>query len=329
MGGAADRPQEVAVRDPARCPGVVSIQQLVLQHSNHALHLRRLFIYQLVNVYVATLSSTVWGSLYDAINSPETLISLIASTLPSSSVFFINVIITQIFIAIPVRLLRWIQLIWWVILRLFNKESNLTARQLFEGPLAPLATDYELLVPYILFVLCALLLYWVIAPFLPLFATVFFICQYFAFKYQALFVFEPQFETGGSFFYPIFRFSMACLIISSILNIAYVIIKDGNVQGPLMVPIPFIIYYVWDRIERNYRSVSETVAYSRAIDVDNRIRDTSLESAFDPNFFCQPALKSSSALEPFVYRKDSLPLVDGNGEVNPIYWEESELFGLQ
>lgn len=283
-------------------------------------------MYQLVNVYTATLSSTVWGSLYDAINSPEKLVSLIASTLPSSSVFFINVIIVQIFVAIPVRLLRWIQLIWWVFLRMFTPETKMTARQLFEGPLAPLPTDYELIVPYILFVLCALVLYWVIAPFLPLFATLFFVCQYFAFKYQALYVFEPPFETGGQFFYPIFRFSMLCLIISSVLNITYVIIKDGHVQGPLMFPIPLAIYYSWDRMDKAYRSISETVAYSRAIDVDNRIRNVSLEDSFDPIFFCQPALKSVAALEPYSYRRDSVPLIDTDGQISQVYWEESQLF---
>jgi hypothetical protein len=285
------------------------------------------FIYQLVNVYTVTLSGSAWDAILNSNGNASEALTAIAATLPAAHVFFINVIATQIFIAIPVRVLRWMELVHWVYLRVTTAEEELTARQLFRGPLTPLMPDYDVLVPYILFVVCALLLYWVIAPFLLPFATLFFVVQYYSFKYQAIYEFESPFETGGTFFFSIFKFTMACLLTSSVLNIAFVFIKDGSVQGTLMLPLPLIIYYVWERLDLSYRAISETVAFSRAVDIDNHLPELALQGIFDSKFFRQPALQKTEAMKPYPHRKErGVPLVNAHEQVDVSYWADTDLF---
>ena len=237
-------------------------------------------------------------------------------------------IIVQTFIVIPVRLLRWIELIMWVWLRLTTSEAAITARQMFAGPLAPLCPDYNLLVPAVSFVLTIVAIYWVIAPIIVPFAALFFVGFYFMLKYQAIYVFESPFDTGGRFFYPMYRFAMASLLTSSVLNITFVFLKDGFIQAPLMLPLPFIVYFAWDRIDLSYRYVSEQVAFSRAVDVDNTNRDVTLEQTFDPKYFSQPVFKVAPVAEPYPHRKGNppIPLVTKDGQVTPMYWEDALFF---
>lgn len=281
-----------------------------------------------MNVYTGALSTSAFLALYETTDLPS-FFYFIASTLPASSVFFINVIVTQLLIVLPARILRWIQLIQWVSTRL-SPAAFVTARQVFQGPLAPAVPDYDQLIPVALFVLCASVVYWVIAPILLPFAALFFIVQYLVFKHQALYVNEAPFETGGSFFYPMFTFSMASLLTSSLLNIAFIAVKHGAVQAPLMLPLPVIILIGWERIELKYKLSSEYLAFSRAVDVDNKPRIVALENAFDSNYFCQPVLRQAPVAEPYTHRKGAprVPLIDSLGQVSGEYWEDSDLFNL-
>ena len=255
--------------------------------------------------------------------NPKQVIILIAASLPSSTVFFINVIITQLCIIIPLRLLRWINLIQWLWVRYFTSEPRITARTLFTGPLAPSSPDYDLLIPSILFVLLVVVIYWVIAPIVLPFASLFFIALYFMYKYQSIFVFERRFDTGGIFFYSMYKFAMTSLFLASILNIAYVFIKNGNIRGPLLMPLPFIIVYFWRRTESSFKYLSEQVAFSRAVKVDERVNTLQLQISFTARYFCQPELRHT-AVGAYPHRKGypATPLINPDGSISKEYWED-------
>ena len=276
-------------------------------------------------MYTVTLSGSVFTALNDIIESPRRAVTLLALSLPSTTVFFINVILTQSLISIPARLLRPGALAQWLFMCIFCGEARLTIRSIFEGPLSPSSPEYDLMIPGVLFVLCVVMLFWVIAPSVLPFATLFFILQYFSFKYQSIYEYDPSFETGGKIFIPLFRFSMICLLASSILNITFVSIKNGTVQGPLLIPLPFIIYLSWMSTERSYSCLATSVAFATAVDMD--VNHGACLNSFDPNYFLQKPCKATASAEPYPHRKNFAPLFESGGRIiNSQYWNDRDQF---
>ena len=304
---------------------MVIASKFALLHLSCSRLLFRIFIYQIVNVYTMALSGSVFTALNDIIDSPRQAVSLLALSLPSTTVFFINVILTQSLISVPVRLLRAGALVQWLYMCAVCREARLTVRSLFEGPLYPSSPEYDLMIPGVLFVFCVVMLFWVIAPSVLPFANLFFFIQYVSFKYQSIYEYEQAFETGGKIFVPLFRFSMICLLASSILNITFVSIKNGTVQGPLLIPLPFIICLSWMSTERSFSCLSTSLAFSTAVDMDSN-HATGL-SGFDPNYYLQLSCRTVPSAEPYPHRKHLAPLFDSNGRIiNLQYWNDRKEF---
>lgn len=130
--------------------------------------------------------------------------------------------------------------------------------------------------PYLLYVLCVVQLYWVISPVLTFFATGFFFTSYTAYKYMFAFVTIRAYESGGLFFYGLYRYSMTGLLAANVLFITYMGIKQGAVQAPLLAPLPFIILYCWRYTEKKYKVMSQTIPYDTAVrDDDDRVNNNS------------------------------------------------------
>ena len=141
-------------------------------------------------------------------------------------------------------------------------------------------------------------------------------------KHQFLFVYVPVFETGGRFWYGLYGFSMKGLLVSSITMVGYIAVKEGVKQAPFVFPIPFVILYVWRKTEGKYERVSKDLAYSRAVQADTD--GANHVSSFTPTLYMQPALLATDNLSPCPYRIGGLPLFNGKGELNEVYYTLSE-----
>lgn len=142
------------------------------------------FLYQVINIFVLVLSGSVFTSIANIIASPTSAVTLLGAALPTVSVFFINFMITQLLSGIPSLLLRLSPLATFKLYKMLFKESQLTQRMLFEGPLADSSVSYGTVLPAMLYVLTLAVVYWVIAPILSAIAAVFFVLTYLAYKYQ-------------------------------------------------------------------------------------------------------------------------------------------------
>ena len=116
-----------------------------------------------------------------------------------------------------------------------------------------------------LYVLCIVLLCWVIAPMVLLLATCLFWSWYFTWKYEFVFIITRTFESGGMFWYRIYRYSMTGLMAGTITFMAYMGIKEGISQGPLLLPLPFIIFICWRHTEKRFRNASMNLAFGTAL----------------------------------------------------------------
>lgn len=294
-----------------------------------------MYAYQIANVFVTTLSGSVFDSLVDIIDNPTSIVSLLGTSLPGGSVFFGNFTLSAAIIGGATELLQIGPLVVYLIYTKFFKESSLTRRQLLNGPLMDQFLNYGEYLPAVLFILFILQIYWIISPLTTLFAAIYFITKYFILKYQLLYVYTPKFEMGGIFWFGLFRYAMLGLFLSSITMLGYTALKEGQGQVAILFPLPWYIYWKWGTMNREYEKEAKDIPYICAVRVDTEraekkrrydlLAAATAAGAGDANeiegsdYYKQPALCSPIEALPQPYRLNSKPLFDASGALNEEY----------
>jgi hypothetical protein len=276
-------------------------------------------------VYLTLLAGSAFSSVSDIIDNPGGTLNYISAALPSTSVFFMNYCIIQLLVSLPLLSLQLNQLIYYLIYRILYKEKTLTRRSIVETILSPVTLEYGTTLPDSLFILSIGLLYWVIAPIVLMITCLIFGGTYVLFKYQYLYILVRKYESGGQYWYGLYKYAMLALFWSTITMIAYLSIKEAIIQGPLLVPLPIIIIFVWKFTETQFKKLSQNIPYSVATKVDFiQQRETSQEySSFNVNYLKQPSLTAPKYVRPYPYRLNNQRLIDEHGLINPIYWNDN------
>lgn len=282
----------------------------------------RYFMYQIANVYLTLLAGSAFSSISDVASDPESILNYISAALPTTSVFFINFIITQLFAGVPLIFLRIFPFIYYSVIRYGAPEKFLTKRIIMEGPLVDSPVEYGTTLPDALYVLCICLLYWVISPLILLIATLYFGGNYLAWKYQYLYVIVRNYESGGQYWYGLYNYSMLGLLASSITALAYMGLKKAVTQGPLMFPLPFVVIFFWRYTEQRFKALSENVPFSTAAHYDFDPDHSNIPNAFTEDYLKQPSLVEEKIVYPCPYRIHKTPLINEDGLVNEVYLHE-------
>jgi hypothetical protein len=284
-------------------------------------------MYQIANVYLTLLAGSAFTSVSDAIDNPASILNYISAALPTTSVFFINFALTQLLISIPLLTLQINQLIYYVIVRLFVPEKNMTRRMIVKDILVNNSIEYGATLPDCLYILAIALLYWVIAPIVLIVATLIFGATYVVVKYQYLYVLTRNYESGGKYWYGLYYYSMLALFGSTITMIAYMSIKQAITQAPLLLPLPVIIIFSWRYTEDKFKALSQNIPYSAATKVDLHQEQLSKPewTEFELDYLKQPSLIAPKYVRPYPYRIDGKALINDRGLVNPIYFEDEPL----
>eukprot|EP01034_Spumella_vulgaris_P024035 gene24035-30331_t len=292
------------------------------------------FLYQLANVFLILLAGSVFSSLSAAIDNPASIITLIGTALPAASVFFINYMLTTLLSGVPNVMLRLNNIVIFYAYRWIFGEKGMTRRMYLEGPLADCNIDYGTMLPDFLYVICITQLYWVIAPVLLIVSTMFFGASYMVWKYQYMYVVVRSYESGGVFFYGLYKYSMIGLMAGAITMIAFMGIKQGAAQTPLLIPLLAMIIYSWRYTEKQFKKLSENLPYSSAVHVDTGRGDVHdavdtagiqrLMDSFTEGFNKQPNLTETDPAYPYPYRINGVDLFDHKtGVLNEVYHSDT------
>ena len=138
-----------------------------------------------------------------------------------------------------------------------------------------------------------------------------------------------SFESGGQFFYGLYAYSMTGLLTASVLFIAYMGIKLGELQTPCLAPLPFIILYCWRHTEKEFKVLSMNMPFDTAVHVDAD-RDKpeqhdnihKIISTFSAEFLKQPNVVGAAKIYPYPHRILDIPLLDRHGTLNEVYLDE-------
>ncbi|XP_011270632.1 hypothetical protein, variant [Capsaspora owczarzaki ATCC 30864] len=235
--------------------GVTSMSQVV------RLTITRYYFFQVINVFlVFTLSGAVLTQLNDIIDDPLSIASLLASSVPRQSLFFINYLLADGVIGYATALFRPVPLILWLLKRkLFRMDPEIED-----------AMDYDELYPGMLLYVLVVLVFCTISPLVVLFGICVFWLGLFVSKYSVMYVNSRRFETGGSFFPVVFNRMATCLTVYQLTMVGLFSLKES--PGPAVAMIPLIIlsfiFYVWVNDTYHYpaRNIPLRLAAKETID---------------------------------------------------------------
>ena len=286
------------------------------------------FLYSMTNVYLVLLAGSLFNALSAAIANPLSIIDLLGKAIPSVAVFFINFTIAQLCFGIPMRLSRLVPLIMAKIYRGCFNEKKLTLRTVRYGVFADAEFNYGVEIPNIMYPTLVVFLYWVIQPVILLLGALYFPAIYMVYKYQFLYVFVAKFQTGGRFFYQIFDFAHAALMIGSLAILGFMAIKQGIGETIILIPLPVVVFVAKRYTVAKFFHLTNHSALSM-IDTQDSLLAKRTEN-FSDTFYMQPVLKVEAA-QAYPYRVDEIPLFNENEptEVNEVYYDGAKSQGSQ
>jgi hypothetical protein len=282
----------------------------------------RYFYYQLVNVYVTVGfgGMNIWDQVVAILSNPTNLVNIAGISIPAVSLFFCNLIIVKVFAAVPLEMVRpWQSVTVQVISKCMDKRRS-TRRDLRTGAFFAWPMLYGWCYPQLMMVLMIMVTYATIAPFLMPFCILFFAFAYVMYKFQLLYVYINDYQSGGFMWYAVFNRSIVALIFASLTTLAYLGLElnDTYFAGPFyfLLPLPFGLMYFWYYCDSKFRQISLHLPLNLSKGIDQRTvedkrnyRPTPLDT-FSPLLYRQPAL-SEGLVYPEAYRRnDSDEIID-------------------
>jgi hypothetical protein len=246
-------------------------------------------------------------------------------------VLFCNYVITVTMIGGPNELLQILPLLHFAYYTRCNSEALLTKRQLFseDGPLCKKHYPYGGYLPQYSFVLTAALFFSVITPLVPLVSFFFFVSRYFVLRHQFLFVYKPQFSLGGEFWFELVHQVLQGLLLLCAAMILYTLLKLGFAQVAMLLPLPFVVWYQWTRLDGTLGKLCKDVAFAKAMQDQAPLSSAGAASSsedcasgtwgdsggsgdktcFRADFYAHPALRAPIDAAPLPYRLQQQPLL--------------------
>lgn len=177
----------------------------------------RYFYYQLINIYVTVgfSGSNLWSQLLQILSKPQTLVDVIGGRMPNISLFFTELLIVKIFTAIPLEMIRPFQLSTIHFIGNCMDRRKSTRRDLRTGAFYSWPMLYGWIYPQLMMVFMIMVTYAVITPVLSALSCVFFGCAYIMYKYQLLYVYINDYQSGGYMWYAVFNRSLISMEFAS------------------------------------------------------------------------------------------------------------------
>jgi hypothetical protein len=148
----------------------------------------RYFYYQIANVLLTVLSGSLFNALDSILSDPFGTPSILAQAFPNMSQYFLSYVLVNIFMGLPIALLRIGPLIIKTLLPRIFDERKKPQREL---ELQAESLDYGVEFPKDFFVLMVALIYSCISPIITPACFLYFAGNYFVKKYQLLYICKP------------------------------------------------------------------------------------------------------------------------------------------
>lgn len=194
------------------------------------------FYFSVLNVFIGvTIGGTLFDSLKEIQEKPNSIVQKLASSLPGNATFFLTFVALKFFVGYGLELSRIVPLI---IFHIKRKYLCKTERDVKEAWL-PGTLSYATKVPTDLLILTIVICYSVIAPLIIPFGAIYFGLGWLVFRNQILKVYVPKYESYGKMWPHMHVRILGALILFQITMVGYFSIKEFYYSG-LIIPLPIL-----------------------------------------------------------------------------------------
>ncbi|KAL1555788.1 CSC1-like protein erd4 [Salvia divinorum] len=218
------------------------------------------YYFSVLNIFIGvTVGHTLFDSLKDIEDNPNSVFDVLAASLPGSATFFLTFVALKFFVGYGLELSRIVPLI---IFHLKKKYLCKTEDELKEA-WAPGDLSYGTRFPDDMLVLTIVLCYSVIAPIILLFGVLYFGLGWLVLRNQVLKVYVPSYQTYGRMWPHIYNRVAVSLLLYQATMVGYFGAKEF-IYTPVLIPLPILtllfIYFCTMKYYRFFRSTALDVA---------------------------------------------------------------------
>jgi len=194
------------------------------------------FYFAVLNVFIGvTVGGTLFDSLKDIEAKPNSIVTVLATSLPGNATFFLTFVALRFFIGYGLELSRLVPLIIYHLKKkyLCKTEDDLKAAW------TPGDIGFATRVPSDLLVITIVLCYCIIAPIIIPFGALYFALGWLVLRNQALKVYVPSYESYGRMWPHIHTRIVAALVLFQVTMFGYFAIKEF-LYTVLIIPLPIL-----------------------------------------------------------------------------------------
>ncbi|GAB4818294.1 hypothetical protein N2152v2_005340 [Parachlorella kessleri] len=199
----------------------------------------KFFIFQVMTVFFGSfIAGSLANQLKTFISTPSSILTVLGTAAPQTAIFFMTFLLLQGLLSKPLSLLRLADLVkFWL-------KSRLAATQRARARLWQDQTlEWGTVVPDDTIAALLGLVFCTICPLITPIAFVYFAITLTVYKYQLLYVYRQEYQSGGKVWTRVFTQLCFGLLMHQLIMLAILGIKQ-TVLPPLMVlPLPFITVF--------------------------------------------------------------------------------------
>lgn len=236
---------------------------------------KRYFGFLFYNALVIFMVTTsVVETVKRAYSNPIEILNQIGITLPKPAAFFINFTIIKALTGLPSELMRTMAYLTHLVKIIFvdelteqNRAQMVIGCRSLTHPggfhYGKFLAEHTLLFVYSMCYSC-------LAPLILPAGFLFFAGAFLVYKRQLLFVYEPEYETGGKMFKLILRYTFTGLFVAQFVMFVMLVTKLAYEDIPFFLPLPIATYFAKDLIIKWYGRLENHVPLSLAVAKDVR-----------------------------------------------------------
>ena len=260
----------------------------------------RYFNIQLAYIWISLFSGSVFTALADIIDDPASVLSILGSSIPGTSVYFMNVLVVKTFQGAILELSRIVPYVLYAI-KSHGDETMLGERSL-ERRDATNSIEYGTLMPQFLMTGIIGFCFEIVCPFMQVICFLYYAISYVVFKHQTIYVYARPSESGGDFFFPTFKRTVSGLYVGQVVLTGYLGIRQA--AGPAVVSLLLlpVSAYLASGLKRRFERPASILSFETAASNDEGVGATGQEGKYGaPEEVKRPAIIAYDA---------SLPLID-------------------
>lgn len=248
------------------------------------------YYWDVFNVFLgAMLGGSVIAELPTYIQNPSSIWDALSAAIPASSNFFINYVSYRALVMAWFRLvyphmgttvsfLKWAHILPW---------AKSAREKALESPIRNCRYGRDIGIPVLMnFVM--VLAYCVVSPLILPFGLLYFVLLWAVWRYQMLYVYQRQYESGGQFWPLVAHRVVGCLFICVLFTSVVLILKEAYTQAVLMlISLPLYLLRFDMYISNRYDAVVAQVPLM-AVHKAGRV-DT-----VDPSIWTPPPLREGA-----------------------------------